>query len=250
MKNVHMNKMTWSEFNAKKENIIILPVGSTEQHSYHLPLSTDAVIAEKISELFAEKTDGVVAPTLTYGYKSKPMSGGGPLFPGTIDLSGETLIHLTKDILEEFCRDGIKNIFVNNAHFENEAFLLEAIDIVSGKYPDVKIIESDWWDVLSQDIIDKVFSDIPFPGWASEHAAITETSLIMYLAPELVREDGLPTEKGITPVPYHKYPIIKGMVPDSGALASAKGSSAEKGKIITDAAIEAFIKIVKDNGMI
>lgn len=247
MSNVYMNKMTWSEFNSKKENVIILPVGSTEQHSYHLPLSTDSIIAEKISELFAKKIDGVVAPTLTYGYKSKPMSGGGPLFPGTIDLNGETLIRLARDILEELCLDGVKKIFVNNAHFENEAFLLESIDIVSRKYPDVKIIESNWWDVLSQDIIDKVFSDIPFPGWALEHAAITETSLIMYLAPELVKEDMIPVENGVIPVPYHKYPIVKGMVPESGALASAKGSSAEKGKIITDAAIEEFIKIVKEN---
>lgn len=242
-----MNKMTWSEFNLKKENPIILPVGSVEQHSFHLPLCTDSIIAEKTSELLAQRVNGVVAPTLVYGYKSKPMSGGGPLFPGTIDLNGETLIHLAADILEELCRDGVKKIFVNNAHFENEAFLLEAIDITSRKYSDVKILESNWWDVLSQDIIDKVFSDIPFPGWALEHAAITETSLMMYLAPELVRTDKLPTEKGVTPIPYHKYPIVHGMVPESGALASAKGSSAEKGHLIAESAVDAFVNIINKN---
>lgn len=247
MSSVYMNQMTWKEFDEKKNGVVILPVGSTEQHSFHLPLSTDSVIAEKISEIFAERIGGVVAPTFIYGYKSKPMSGGGPLFPGTIDLKGETLINLAYDVLEELCRDGVKKIFVNNAHFENEAFLLEAIDLVSRKYPDVKILESNWWDVLSQDIIDRVFSDVPFPGWALEHAAITETSLIMYLAPQLVREDMIPTETGVTPIPYHKYPIVKGMVPESGALASAKGSSAEKGKIITDAAVAEFIKIAEEN---
>lgn len=247
MSSVYMNEMTWQEFNEKKRQVIILPVGSTEQHSFHLPLSTDSVIAEKISEIFAEKIGGAVAPTFTYGYKSKPMSGGGPLFPGTIDLNGETLIRLACDVLEELCRDGVTKIFVNNAHFENEAFLLEAIDLISQKYPNVKILESNWWDVLSQDIIDKVFSDVPFPGWALEHAAITETSLMMYLAPELVREDKIPTETGVTPIPYHKYPIVKGMVPESGALASAKGSSAEKGKIIVDAAVAEFVKIAAEN---
>lgn len=246
MENVYMNKMTWKEFESKKNNIVILPVGSTEQHSFHLPLSCDAVIAEKISEHFARAVDGIVAPTLVYGYKSKPMSGGGPLFPGTIDLNGETLIHLAKDILEELCLDGVTKIFVNNAHFENEAFLLEAIDLVSRKYPNVKIVESNWWDVLPQSVIDEVFSDVPFPGWALEHAAVTETSLMMYLAPETVREEYLPTEKGVTPVPYHKYPIVKGMVPESGALASAKGSSAEKGKLMVDTAVNAFVQIAKD----
>lgn len=45
-------------------------------------------------------------PTIVYGYKSKPLSGGGPLFPGTIDLNGNTLIYLVHDILMELIRDG------------------------------------------------------------------------------------------------------------------------------------------------
>ena len=242
---MYMKNMTWAEFSSAKDKVVILPVGSTEQHSYHLPLCTDSKIAEGVSEAFAEKIGGVIAPTLCYGYKSKPLSGGGPLFPGTIDLNGETLIRLAYDVLEELCRDGIKKIFVNNAHFENEAFLLEAIDLISRKYPDVVILESNWWDVLSQDIIDRVFEDVAFPGWALEHAAITETSLMMYLAPELVRTEAIPADTGFEPVPYHKYPVIKGLVPDSGALASAKGSSAEKGKILVDAAVEEFVKMAE-----
>lgn len=247
MSSVFMQDMTWTEFDRRKENGVILPVGSVEQHSFHLPLSTDSRIAEGIAEKLAEKIGAVVAPTLVYGYKSKPLSGGGPLFPGTIDLNGETLIRLATDILEEFCRDGVKKIFVNNAHFENEAFLLEAIDLVSRRWPEVTILESNWWDVLSDDVIDRVFDDVPFPGWALEHAAITETSLMMYLAPELVREDQLPTEKGVTPIPYHQYPIVRGMVPESGALASAKGSTAEKGRLIVEAAVQAFVSITSKN---
>ncbi len=68
---------------------------------------------------------------------------------------------------------------------------------------------------------------------------------MMYLAPELVRTEMIPTETGFKAVPYHKYPIIRGMVPESGALASAKGSSAEKGKLITDTAVDEFVKIIE-----
>lgn len=42
---------------------------------------------------------------------------------------------------------------------------------------------------MSLDVIDKIFKEVPFPGWALEHAAVTETSLMMYFAPHLVRED-------------------------------------------------------------
>lgn len=98
---------------------------------------------------------------------------------------------------------------------ENEAFILEAIDLVSRKYPDVKILESNWWDV-------------ELPGWALEHAAVTETSLMTYLRPDPVREEYIPGDTDFTAIPYHKYPVVKGMVPDTGALASARGSSAER----------------------
>ncbi len=65
----------------KKDDVIILPIGSTEQHGPHLPTCVDTVIANGFAYRIAEKINGVVAPALSYGYKSKPLSGGGPLFP-------------------------------------------------------------------------------------------------------------------------------------------------------------------------
>ncbi len=241
---VLMNEMTWKEFESKKDNVVILPIGSTEQHGPHLPLSTDSIIAEEIAKIFATHINGVVAPTISYGYKSKPLSGGGPLFPGTIDLNATTLINIVYDILEELIRDGVTKIFVLNAHFENEAFILESIDLISNKYPSISIIETNWWDVLEQETIDTIFSEVAFPGWAFEHAAITETSLIMYLAPQLVHEELMLDEKGATPSPYCKYPIVTGMVPETGVLATAKSSSASKGKLIVDCAIKSFTDII------
>lgn len=246
MNTVYMNQLTWYEFNEKKDNVVILPIGSTEQHGPHLPLSTDSVIATEISVKLAKEINGIVAPTLFYGYKSKPLSGGGPLFPGTIDLNGVTFMQLAYDILAELALDGVTKIFVLNAHFENEAFLLEAIDLVSKKYPHVKIIETNWWDVLPESTIEKVFDEVPFPGWALEHAAITETSLMMYLAPDLVHTDRFIDENGVAAIPYQKYPIVKGMVPASGVLATSKSSSREKGKFIVDIALDEFMKIVKN----
>lgn len=242
--NVYAENMTSEEFAQKvKNHFVILPVGSTEQHGPHLPLSTDSIIAKGVSYELAKKIDAMVLPTLSYGYKSAPLSGGGPLFAGTIDLNGQTLINLVIDILEEIIRDGAKKIFVMNTHFENEAFLLEAIDLISKRYKDVIIYESNWWDVLDDDTINKIFDKITFPGWAFEHAAITETSLMLYFAPELVRLDQMVDEKA-TPRAYHKYPITSDIVPKSGVLASAKGSTKEKGQLIVNTAVNKFIDIL------
>ena len=117
----YMHDITWPEFQAKKDSVVILPIGATEQHAQHLPLCTDAKIAEKFSYYLAKELDGIIMPTLCYGYKSKPLSGGGPLFPGTIDLNGKTVIDLVYDVLMELVRDGFTKIFIMNAHFENEA---------------------------------------------------------------------------------------------------------------------------------
>ena len=62
-----MHDMTWKEFNDCKEKIVILPIGATEQHAMHLPLCTDAAIAENFALKLAEAVDGVIMPTLTYG---------------------------------------------------------------------------------------------------------------------------------------------------------------------------------------
>lgn len=133
-----MDHMTWPEIEASKSKPVIVPIGSTEQHSQHLPLGVDAMIASHVSEDLAERIDGIVAPTMNYGYKSKPLSGGGPLFPGTIDMNGVTVINQMHDVLGELIADGFTKIVVMNAHFENEAFIIEAIDLITretGEWP-------------------------------------------------------------------------------------------------------------------
>ncbi|MFR5266384.1 creatininase [Clostridium sp.] len=241
-----MQDMTWYEFNERKDkDIVILPVGSVEQHGPHLPLYTDTIISEGFSKLLADKVNGIVMPPINYGYKSQPTSGGGPLFPGTIDLNGTTLIALVKDIIEELIRDGVKKIVLVNSHFENQAFLLEAIDLVSRTMPEgTKIIMMSWWDLITQKTIDKVFDEVEFPGWALEHAAITETSLILTFNPEAVHMDRLIDEK-IEEVPnYQVYPIPTNLVPKSGLLSIGRTSSKEKGDLIVEEALEGMIKII------
>ena len=240
-----MHHLTRVEFENNSDKVVVLPIGSTEQHGPHLPLGVDSYIAEDIAKHLAKLTDIIIAPTITYGYKSKPLSGGGPLFKGTIDLNGETLIHLVTDILCEFARDGFNKIFIENAHFENQAFIEEAMDLATAQFPKLKVVQSNWWDVLDQKTVDEIFKDVPFPGWALEHAAITETSLMMYLEPDLVRTELMPTEVKAQALPYSVYPARHDLVPDCGVLSSPVGSTKEKGKLIVDKAIEGFIKIFK-----
>jgi creatinine amidohydrolase len=79
---VLMEELTWYEYAERvKTDLILLPIGSTEQHGPHLPLGTDAMQIMQFSRLAAERVGGIVAPVLSYGYKSQPKSGGGPVLP-------------------------------------------------------------------------------------------------------------------------------------------------------------------------
>ncbi|WP_169171850.1 creatininase [Bifidobacterium oedipodis] len=239
-----MDHMTWPQFAACKDKPVIVPIGSTEQHSQHLPMGVDAMLAQHIAEDVAERIDGVVMPTLCYGYKSKPASGGGPLFPGTIDMNGVTVINLMHDVLSELVADGFTKILVMNAHFENEAFIVEAIDLVTRETNGAAtIVETNWWDPLPQAVVDQVFDGLSFPGWALEHAAVTETSLMMHYEPELVHMDRVIDKGNAEAKTYVRYPVKPGDVPDYGGLASPAGSSAERGKLMADACVEAVASI-------
>ncbi|WP_242850043.1 creatininase [Clostridium polynesiense] len=239
-----MQEMTWKEYASCADKIVILPIGATEQHGEHLPLCVDAVLAEGFSLKLAEQIDGIIMPTLRYGYKSKPMSGGGPLFPGTVDLNGETVIKLVYDVLTEIIRDGFTKILIMNAHFENEAFIVEAMDLVTRDTNGIaKILETNWWDPMPSHIIDQVFDEIPFPGWALEHAAVTETSLMLYFKPELVHMDRITDTKNAEYMPYYRYPICKSDIPETGTLASAASSSFERGKLIVDSVLHELVRI-------
>lgn len=241
--NREMIKMTWPEFqDAISTKPVILPAGSLEQHGFHLPLNVDVITTHNLSLLLAEAIDGIVAPPINYGYKSKPSSGGGPLFPGTIDLDGNTLVHLVYDILAELARDGVKYVFIVNGHYENEAFLAEAMDFVTKDF-DITVVMASWWDLVPQKVVDLVFGDLPFPGWDLEHAALTETCMVMHFEPELVHMERYVEEPTFERIPYHVYPVEPGLVPASGPLATARTASAEKGKRMADAVIQEYVKI-------
>ncbi|OLS02224.1 creatininase [Tissierella creatinophila] len=249
MKNLFIENMTWEEYaNITEENVLIIPIGATEQHSRHLPLSVDNVISVNFAQRLAKELNGFIAPALSYGYKSNPTSGGGPLFPGTIDLNGNTLTILVQDILNEFIKDGWKKIILLNSHYENQAFLAEAADLVikdqQEEFP--KIVLASWWDNISEDVMPQIFDERPFRGWDLEHAAITETSLMMYFEPDLVKNDLL-TDEGIENVPrYQRYPVSKTLIPKSGALYTSISSTPEKGKIIVDDVVDNFLVFFRE----
>lgn len=233
-----MQEMTWPEFEAAvaRGATVFVPCGSTEQHGPHLPLGVDVYLSTALAKLVAAEVGGLVAPAMAYGYKSFPRSGGGAFFPGTLNADGATVVALTRDIVRELHRHGVRRIVFFVGHFENQWFVTEGIDLAVRELrdPSLKVMRFEYWDFISHETLAQVFPGGDFTTMALEHAAVLETSLMLHFYPELVRVPLIPDHPPAQHPPLDVWPPVKGFVTATGALAPAAGSTAEKGRIMAE----------------
>ncbi len=145
---------------------LLVPLGATEQHGPHLPLATDTLIAAELARAAAAAWSGpgvvVVAPPLPYGASGEHQS-----FPGTLSIGTEALelllVELVRSATETFPR-----VVLVNGHGGNHAAVAAAVRRLRGEGRDVRA----WHPRI--------------PG-GDAHAGRTETSLLLAIAPELVR---------------------------------------------------------------
>jgi creatinine amidohydrolase len=244
-----MEELTWVDYEERVRAgaPLFLVSGSTEQHGPHLPLGTDVFQAMAIARAVAERIGGIVAPPITYGYKSQPKTGGGQSFAGTTSLDGQTLVWLVRDLLREFLRHGVRRLVIVDGHYENAAFLAEGIDLALREAPaaDARLVVFHWWDLISQMTIDAIFEG-HFPGWGLEHAAAVETSVMGAVRPELVRWERLVDDRAERLPVYDIYPAPPELVPRSGVLSPARRASPAHGQRIVDEVVGAIVRILQD----
>lgn len=102
-----LRDMSWKEFDdyAKTAKTVIIPSGACEVYGLNLPLGSDILVAKAVSELVAEKVNGIVAPCLEIG-QSKSLTS----FPGTIAISSETLRAVYSEDCREFYPTGLQEL--------------------------------------------------------------------------------------------------------------------------------------------
>ncbi len=232
---VFIAELSWPEWEEKIAvgAIIFIPVGATEQHGPHLPLNVDVILPTVVCERVARAIGGLVAPTLQYGYKSMPRSGGGQSFPGTTSLDANTLSLTIRDIIRDMALHGARRFVIVNGHFENAWVTVEGLDLAlralrQENITDVTAMRLEYWDFVRAETLHRIFPD-GFPGTELEHASLIETSLMLLLRPDLVMPDKIP-EQGRASFPtYDIFPPPPGYLRTTGVLADARGSNAEIG---------------------
>lgn len=235
-------ELTWSEIEEaiEKEFLIILPLGSLEQHGPHLPVATDLYSVFGIGKEFV-KTFGssILAPPLYYGYTRSMTS-----FPGTLTLQGKTLIYLLRDIVGELLRQGFKKILLFNGHYENLPFIEESLYLLQDRIESARIIVTNWWDLIPDYLVGELFTQ-HFKGWEGVHASFPETSVAMYLKPDLVRVKNIVDDKPEETKAYQVFPLPPQRLPKSGVFTHTTSSSPEAGEIMVNEVLKQLSSLVK-----
>jgi creatinine amidohydrolase len=233
---VLMAELSWPEFAARIASgaPVFIPLGATEQHGPHLPLGVDVYLPTAIASRVAGEVGGIVAPTIPYGYKSQPRSGGGERFPGTTGLDAQTFALVLRDVIRGLGYHGARRLVVFNGHFENSWPSVEGVDLGLRELrrdgiADMQVMRLEYWDFIGRDTLDKLFPD-GFPGTELEHASLLETSLMLAIRPDLVDMTKVPSDGPAKFPNYDRTPFREGLVPPSGVLADARPSTTEKGE--------------------
>ena len=98
-------------------------------------------------------------------------------------------------------------------------------------------------NVILRVAFDELFAEVGFPGWEMEHAALTETSLMQFFNPDLVRDDRIVDDQGERMPTYAIFPAPDDIIPKSGVYYKAASASQEKGEKLAKHLVGAIVQI-------
>lgn len=232
-------QLSWVEAQKyfSENDIVILPIGSTEQHGPQNPLGTDHLIAEKIAEKVSEKTGILSMPVIPYG-----VSRHHKHFPGTIYVSENIFEKYVEEVCTSLIRYGVSKILVINGHGGNLSSLIKVSGELREKY-NVFMVIMQWWSLSS------IKNLGIFKGDERYHAGAEETSLMMYLYPSLVDLDKAVDEKpkklSLSKYNVYYYTYTRD-ISESGVHGRVRTASKERGKKVFDIIVEETIKILDE----
>jgi creatinine amidohydrolase len=205
----------WAEAGA----VVVVPIGSIEQHGLHLPLDTDNRTVEYVARQAARRLGDVpvlVTPTLPIGVSPHHM-----VYPGTLSLRVSTVLALLEDVCGSIIAHGFERVLILSGHGGNRETIGAAALELRHRLQR-QIWAHCWFDLIPQG--PGALMDGPCPSIG--HSGEAETSAILALAPYLVRHERLVPADGVS---------------DDPAIATA-----EKGRRLLDAGVEGVMARIKE----
>ncbi len=228
---VYLENLTWveAEKHLASESIIVIPLGAAlKEHGKHLPLNNDKLMAQSLTAMVAKRLDIIVLPVIDTSFY--------PVFteyPGSISLSFATAAALISETCTGLAVFGCKRIYVLNTGISTLRVLSKVKEGLAENHPRLKFSYTDFKKAIGS--LPAQFCQQPGGGHADE----VETSIMLYLAPEVVSmEKAEPDFHGDKPGPLtrnldqarHSDAVYS----PSGAWGDPTKASKEKGEVIVN----------------
>lgn len=231
---------TWPENETAlaRADFVVLPTGSTEQHSTHLPTFVDTLRAAELSRILAASaTDHglelALLPPLPYGESTHHMA-----FPGTITLSPETYQDVVVDIGASLATHGASRFLLLNCHGGNREPLALAANRIERDH-DLQTHFVHWTD-YARDRLEDAFGT----GWG--HAGDHETSVIELFYPELVDHEAA-VPQTTTDRPETRSPSAFDELTEEGGLGDPTAADPAVVEEIIEAATADILQALADD---
>lgn len=177
-----LENLTWPEVKKLKltKKVVVLPLGSFEQHGPHLPLTTDTDIVTAIARGLERKRPKSILclPTLWPGHSTHHL-----FFPGTLSVSQMPYIQLVIELCRSIAKMGGKKVFLLNGHGGNDVPVRAAMRELKTEFPKVRFVFASYWSLAAASI--KAVRESELGGLG--HACEMETSIMLHLHPDRVK---------------------------------------------------------------
>jgi creatinine amidohydrolase len=225
------------------EKVVILPVGHTEQHGYHVPLSTDTLIIDAIGRGTAQAApqQALCLPVFPYGVSTHRRS-----FPGTFNVGGRVFEDFWLAVVDELVQRGFTRFYLISGHGGNSSFLVNVVKYAGEKYPAI-FCATAYLYLSGPKGVAALEAKRQSPLGGMGHACELETSLILHLRPELVHMERAVDEIGFISTPSYFMDWLESgaLVANppwdddtrTGAYGAGSLATAEKGRYWLEAAI-------------
>lgn len=228
------------------DRVLLLPVGHTEQHGYHLSMAVDTILIDAIARGVRNASR---LPTMPYG-----VSTHRNCFRGTLNLGGRAFEDFYLELLEKLHGRGHRRFYLISGHGGNCSFLTTIVKYFGERHADSFCATAFMY--LSDQELDRHRTS---PRGGMGHAGELETSLMLHLAPDQVHMERVADEMDFVSTENYSMEWIEGgaLIANpswyddtvSGAYGAGSHGTAEKGRLWLEAAIaekEAHIREIEE----
>lgn len=234
------------------EKAILIPIGHTEQHGYHAPLSTDTILIEAVGQGTAEAVpqQAVCLPAFPYGVSTHRRS-----FPGTFNVGGRVFEDFWLSVVDALVGRGFTRFYLMSGHGGNSSFLVNVVKYAGEKYPRI-FCATAFLYLSGPKGVAALEAKRESPPGGMGHACELETSLLLHLRPDLVHLERAVDETDFIATPSFYMDWIEGGTltanppweddTRTGAYGAGSLATAEKGRYWLEAAIAEKVEHVAE----